>query len=120
MPRKATPKSKRTQQIAKLNDQMRKNPHAYGQALISAGITVRGQVVVQEALAKIAAMKPSEFKKGNDPYGERDFHTFSLDDELAYFKIDYYAKGDLRAPSEDPSDPAKTTRIMTVAFMDEY
>jgi hypothetical protein len=39
---------------------------------------------------------------------------------LLFFKIDYFAKGDLRLASEDPADPAVTERVMTIMFANEY
>ncbi len=73
-----------------------------------------------ETLTKLAAMTPKDFKKGNDPYGERDFNSFSVAGRLCFFKIDYYAKGDLRLASDDPADPSKTERVMTIMLADEY
>ncbi|HEX3871384.1 MAG TPA: DUF3768 domain-containing protein [Pirellulales bacterium] len=35
------------------------------------------------------------------------------------FKIDYYDR-DMEFGSEDPADPQKTTRVMTILRADEY
>lgn len=60
-----------------------------------------------------------EFNKENDPYGEHDFGSFSVRDQKLFFKIDYYDKN-LEWGSEDPSDPEKTTRVMTLMLASEY
>jgi hypothetical protein len=48
-----------------------------------------------------------------------DFGIFELDSEKLYWKIGYYARR-LKFGSEDPSDPNKTTRVMTVMLAEEY
>ena len=44
---------------------------------------------------------------------------FELDGERLMWKIDYYDK-DIRNGSEDPADPAVTTRILTLMLSSEY
>ena len=114
--------SARARCIAELNDRLRKEPanRALGQVLLSAGIAARDDAFKTKVLAAIAAMTPKHFKAGNDPYRERDFNSFSVGERLCLFKIDYFAKGDLRKPSDDPADLRKTERVMTVMFADEY
>lgn len=61
--------------------------------------------------------------EGNDPYGEHDFGTFKhqvdgVEQEIA-FKIDYYNRA-MDAGSEDPSDPAQTTRVLTIFYLRDY
>jgi hypothetical protein len=60
-----------------------------------------------------------DFNPENDPHGEHDSGRFEIDGEEFIFKIDYYDK-DLRYGSEDPSDPEKTTRVLTIMRADEY
>ena len=59
------------------------------------------------------------FDPENDPYGEHDFAAIEIDDQKAFFKIDYYNE-DLSAGSEDPANPKLTTRVMTVMLSHEY
>lgn len=108
-------KSARVKRSAELNDQLRKNPlnRSLGQVLISSGIEAK-------VLTALARIQTEDFKEGNDPYGERDFNSFAVDAQIYFFKIDYYAKGDLCAPSDDPADPEKTERVLTVMLADEY
>lgn len=60
-----------------------------------------------------------EFEVGGDPYGEHDFGAIQLNDTRFFWKIDYYNR-ELDSGSEDPSDPKKTTRILTVMLASEY
>ena len=50
---------------------------------------------------------------------EHDFGNFEVEGENYFFKIDYYSP-DLEGGSEDPADPKKTTRVLTVMRADEY
>jgi Protein of unknown function (DUF3768) len=59
------------------------------------------------------------FTKDNDPYREHDFGYVELGGETFYWKIDYYDR-DCQYGSEDPSDPEKTTRVLTIMFAGEY
>ena len=75
------------------------------------------------------------FDEDNDPHGERDFGTiYQLADgrwtterprlrederERVFWKLDYYDR-DLKYGSEDPADPAKTRRVLTIMLAEEY
>ena len=68
----------------------------------------------------IAALRQfSDFDADNDPHGEHDFGEFKVDGYRLFFKIDYYAPG-LEYGSEDPTDPAKTNRVLTITLPEEY
>jgi len=112
----------RAKRIAALNDQLRRNPvnRALGQVLLSSGIAARGAEFKAMVFMALARMQAKDFKRGNDPYGERDFNSFTIDGKLCLMKFGYFAKDDLRRASDDPADPAKTTRVMTVMLADEY
>ncbi len=112
----------RARRIAALNDRLRQEPHnrALGQVLMSAGVVACGDDFKRQTLKALAAMTPKDFKRGNDPYKERDFHSFRVGERLCYFKIDYFAKGDLRCASDDPTNIEKTERVMTIMLADEY
>ena len=60
-----------------------------------------------------------EFTEDNDPYGEHDFGSVNVEGDKFFLKIDYYDPS-LQRGSEDPADPEKTTRVMTVMLADEY
>ena len=59
------------------------------------------------------------FTDDNDPHGEHDFGAFDHDGKRIFWKIDTYDQN-LEFGSEDPADPAKTTRVLTIMFADEY
>jgi hypothetical protein len=60
------------------------------------------------------------FTQDNDPYGERDFGVFDYEGVgKIFWKIDYYAP-DLMRHSDDPSDPRKTVRVLTIMLAEEY
>jgi hypothetical protein len=59
------------------------------------------------------------FTEGDDPYGEHDFGAFDLDGTRYFWKIDYYDH-DLEHGSDDPSDPEKTRRVLTIMRADKY
>lgn len=55
----------------------------------------------------------------NDPYGEHDFGAFEAGNEKLFWKIDYYSSS-LDSGSDDPADPAKTTRVLTVMLASDW
>jgi hypothetical protein len=61
----------------------------------------------------------SDFNEDNDPHGEHDCALFDVDGESFMFKIDYY-DADMEYGSEDPTDPAKTTRVLTLMLPSDY
>jgi len=90
---------------------------------------VGGQVVMTQGVAELpldlkarivlAVQSFANFDAENDPHGEHDFGNFELAGETYFFKVDYYSP-DLTSGSEDPADPEKTTRVLTIMRADEY
>jgi hypothetical protein len=90
---------------------------------------VGGQVVMTPGVAELPADEKARvlltvqgfaaFDAENDPHGEHDFGNFELAGETYFFKVDYYSP-DLKGGSEDPADPEKTTRVLTIMRADEY
>jgi hypothetical protein len=72
-----------------------------------------------KARAIIAVRSFDQFTSDNDPHREHDFGSFEIEGETYFFKIDYYAL-DMDGGSEDPADPEKTTRVITIMRADEY
>lgn len=70
--------------------------------------------------ALLAAVQAFDvFDADNDPFGEHDFGALDHAGERWFWKIDAY-DADMRFGSPDPSDPAVTTRVMTIMRADEY
>ncbi|MFO1152044.1 MAG: DUF3768 domain-containing protein [Rhodospirillales bacterium] len=88
-----------------------------GDILLTRGVCNKGDDFVARAFRTVADY--DAFTEGNDPHGEHDFGDFTLDGETVFFKVDYY---DLKKEygSEDPADPAKTRRVMTILLAEEY
>lgn len=66
------------------------------------------------------AMKTyNDFSEDNDPYGEHDCALFEVNGHKFVFKIDYYDL-DMQYGSPDPTDPAKTTRVITLMLSQDW
>jgi hypothetical protein len=104
------------EKIALLNDTFRRTLSG-GKVLLSAGVAEMPNMVKAQALCTIAAFK--DFPEGDDPYGERDFGAFDLCGRKLFWKIDYYDP-EFQFGSDDPADPAKTARLMTIMLASEY
>jgi hypothetical protein len=107
--------------IRELNDAFRKYPWAgrgaLGRTVLTAGLHANGPEFMLKVLQAVAGF--DRFSAENDPHGEHDFGNLEVDGQKIYFKIDYYNR-DCVYGSEDPSDPAKTTRVLTVMLASEY
>jgi hypothetical protein len=110
--REAAMKSK----IADLNDKLR-STFAGGQVVMTAAVNELPRDV--KARVILAVQSFSKFDADNDPHHEHDFGSFEIDGEKFFFKIDYYSR-DMEGGSEDPSDPEKTTRVLTIMFASDY
>src|SRR5437879_496247 len=98
------------ERIRELNDAFRRTFHG-GRVMMTLGVYDLPACVKAEALVQVA--KFSEFSADNDPHEEHDFGSFDLVGRKFFWKIDYYDK-DLQCGSEDPSDPERTMRVLTV------
>jgi hypothetical protein len=59
------------------------------------------------------------FIEDNDPHGEHDFGAFDHAGHRIFWKIDYYDQA-IEFGSEDPADPDKTMRALTIMLAEEY
>ena len=102
--------------IALLNDAFRSTFRG-GKIMMTSGVDELPNCVKAEALVQVAVF--SEFTADNDPHDEHDFGSFDLVGRKFFWKIDYYDK-DLQNGSEDPSDPERTMRVLTLMLAAEY
>jgi len=106
----------RTSKIRDLNDAFRRTPIG-GQSYFTDEAVAMGPDFMAAALAAVRNF--AAFTVDNDPYGEHDFGCVTVGDEKVFWKIDYYDTT-LCYGSNDPADPAKTTRIITIMLAHEY
>lgn len=112
-----------TQRIREQNDQFRQ------QITIPKKRNVRGKYFITSGMSNfepeeqmiIAAMVRDydDFTEDNDPYGEHDFGSFHYRNQKIFWKIDYYTP-DMQHGSEDPANPEKTIRVLTIMLAEEY
>ena len=102
--------------IRELNDSFRRTGQGGG-IVITAGIHDLSAVDQAAVFQKIRLF--DAFTKANDPHEEHDFGAIEHNGEKFFFKIDYYDKN-LENHSENPADPTKTTRVITVMLACEY
>jgi len=102
--------------IALLNDAFRRS-FSGGKVMMTTGVDALPDMVKCSALHEVATF--NGFDEDNDPYGEHDFGSFELCSRKFFWKIDCYDK-ELRCGSEDPADPEKTTRVLTLMLAEEY
>jgi Protein of unknown function (DUF3768) len=117
----------KAQHIAALNDLFR-----VGFFVPSFGpCKVSGHVVCTSGIAALppemqihiwaAVSDFSAFTDENDPHGEHDFGAFDVDGYgRIFWKIDYYADKSCTFGSEDPADPTKCFRVLTIMLASEY
>lgn len=60
-----------------------------------------------------------DFSADNDPHKEHDFGSFEIDGHTFFFKHDYYNTA-MQYGSDDPGDPKKTTRVLTLMLSSDY
>src|ERR1700686_753246 len=102
--------------IRELNDAFRKTL-AGGQSCFTASVFALGTYFTAAALAAVRTF--DAFTPDNDPYGEHDFGAITIGEQKLFWKIDYYDLS-LQYGSKNPSDPAQTTRVMTIMLAEEY
>lgn len=105
-----------TARIRELNDVFR-STWLTGKVLITKGIA--GFSAELQSRIGEAVQTFTDFTPDNDPHGEHDFGAFTIEGHKVFWKIDYYAP-DMEHGSEDPADPAKTRRVLTIMLAGEY
>ena len=102
--------------IAELNDRLRRT-FTGGKVLLTAAVASLDPSVQIEVLERVRSF--ADFNADNDPHREHDFGVVTVEGERYFFKVDYYDLT-MDCGSEDPSDPAVTTRVLTVGHMSDY
>ena len=104
------------ERIRELNDAFRTTMTS-GTVVLTAGVDALPPDVKAAVIRKVATF--SEFTPDNDPHGEHDFGSFEFGGRKFFWKIDAY---DLKMEfgSDDPADPSKTTRVLTIMLAEEY
>ena len=103
-----------TTRIAALNDRARRT-FMECRVIITAGVQALGNV--DAVLRQVQVFEA--FTPNNDPYGEHDFGSITLEGTTFFWKINYYDL-DLHMHSPDPSDETVTARVLTIMLAEEY
>ena len=109
--------SENKKKIAALNDLCRTAMGVAGRVYQTPGICAMSDADQSSIRERVETF--DEFGPDNDPHGEHDFGAFEYGGERIFWKIDYYDRA-MEFGSEDPSDPAQTTRVLTIMLASEY
>jgi hypothetical protein len=109
----ATDQLDRTAKIAALNDAFRTS--GSGHTVITQGVRALPLGIVLRVMAAVL-----HFDKFPADCPEHDFGLVNVANTKFFFKIDYYDADSFDTGSDDPADPAKTHRVMTIMRADEY
>jgi hypothetical protein len=106
----------RSPRIRELNDSLRRT-FLGGKVMLTAGVDALPPEFKACVLSKVRDF--NEFSTDNDPHGEHDFGAFEINNEKFFWKIDYYTL-DIEGSSEDPANPAVSTRVLSIMYASEY
>jgi hypothetical protein len=104
------------ERIRDLNDAFRRS-FTGGKVMMTAGIAAMTDAMRAEVFDRVRTFEG--FNADNDPHGEHDFGNFEIGGRKLFWKIDHYDAA-MEFGSEDPSDPSKTTRVLTIMLASEY
>jgi hypothetical protein len=102
--------------IRQLNDLLRQTGVG-GRTVLTRGLASLPTETLAAALRAVAAF--DAFTADNDPYGEQDCASIEVQGHRIMWKIDCYDP-ELTRHSDDPANPAITTRVLTIMLSDEY
>jgi hypothetical protein len=106
--------------VRQLNDAMRARLPGAAPAdrvLLTQGVQALGVPGYSELMWRVRDF--TAFTPDNDPHGEHDFGAVAFQGTRYFWKIDTYDRA-LQMHSPDPSDPAVTSRVLTIMRADEY
>ncbi len=107
---------RRSLRIRELNDAFR-STFVGGRVVMTSGIAALPERQRTAIINRV--MHYDTFNADNDPHGEHDFGSLEEGDTKAFWKIDYYDET-MEFGSDDPTDPAKTLRVLTIMLANEY
>lgn len=115
----------RASRIATLNDEFRQNAGVTipakvpGRMFVTSGVAALTPDVQIEILKRVREF--SDFSPSSDPYREHDFGAIRTPDgERVFWKIDYFADGEMQEGTEQPDDPSRSFRTLTIMLAAEY
>jgi hypothetical protein len=102
--------------IRQLNDQARRT--FLGAAIVAtAAFQALEPELKARALHRVRTF--TDFDTHNDPHFEHDLAFFEVGGEHFFFKFDYFDPS-MESASDDPADPNKTRRILTIGLAADY
>jgi hypothetical protein len=107
----------RTQRIARLNDLARTAMGVAGKALQTQGINALPEQLQSRIREQVELF--NTFTPANDPHGEHDFGSFTIEGYRIMWKVDVYDRN-YEFGSEDPAEPTKSRRVLTIMLAEEY
>jgi Protein of unknown function (DUF3768) len=102
--------------LAALNDRLRTS-HSGGRVFITRGVADLPPATFTAIIEAVRSF--DAFTPDNDPWGEHDCAVIEVQGQQIIRKIDYYDPT-MTCGSDDPADPAKTCRVLTIMLADEY
>ncbi len=108
-----------TAKIRELNDKCRQAWGAYPNCRIMLTVGIRSLSTEDQSAICEKVQTFESFTEDNDPHQEHDFGSFEQNGYKIFWKFDYYDRA-CEFGSEDPADPTKTTRVLTIMLADEY
>lgn len=103
--------------IRDLNDRFRRGEVPGGRIVVTRSIQALGSQHLETILRAVREFE--DFSPENDPWREHDFGALTVEGVQIFWKIDYYDLG-CHLASPDPSDPAVTTRVLTIMRAEDY
>ena len=109
--------------IAKQNDAFRAmmplggHKTYLGKTVTTAAVAAKGFDFMLNVQIAVAAF--NDFNEDNDPHGDHTFGVVTVSGERVFWKIDLYDLN-FEYGSEEPENPDKTRRVLTIMLPSDY